>query len=100
MGERKAGQRPAHQLGHELGGAELHQLRCPADDLHFAGGGAHGENPARTPQAALVGDPAFVKKPGRHFERNRQAVGGNDGFEMAADVLIEQPKVSSSRSWL
>ena len=48
-----------------------------------------GEDPARRSQATLVGDFALVEVIAGFDQRDGQAVGGNDGFQVGANHVVE-----------
>ena len=79
-----------HQFAHEWRSADLHQLRHFGHQFGFADVDARGQHPARAAETALVGDLALPKVFARRVQRNRQAVGGDDGFQVGADVRIQQ----------
>src|SRR5439155_5056366 len=67
----------------------LDDLRRSAHQLRVAGTGPDSEYPPGTVQAALVRDFPLVEILAVGSEWNGDAIGGDDGFQVGADVPVQ-----------
>ena len=84
------GQRALYQFAHKLRRTHLCQLRRACDHRRFSGLGVQRKHPSRAAQHALVGDIALPEVILGALQRNRDAVGRDDGFQVRADVQIQR----------
>src|SRR6185369_6596530 len=89
VGQCHAGQGALDEFAHEGGRADLDELGGAGHQFRLAHVGVNGKYPSGAAHAPLVGDDAFPVVIAGRFERNAEAVGGNDGLEMQTDVALE-----------
>ena len=90
MRQRHAWDGALNQLDDEAGRADLGELGSTRDEVRFADGRLDLEDPARRPDAALVGDIALVEEALDLTQRNADRFGGHDDFEMPANVIVKR----------
>src|ERR1039457_2946054 len=88
MGQRHAGQGTVDEFAHESRGADLDQLRGLRHEFALGDAGADGEHPAGIAHAARVGDRAFVITVAGGGQRDRDAVSGQHGLQVGANVEV------------
>ena len=89
MGQGQASHGAFDQFPNEFSGTELYQLRSALDELGLAHGGVNSQYPAGAAQNARIADFALVEVVRHLGERDGDAIGGNDGLQMRADVFVE-----------
>src|ERR1019366_8586738 len=70
-------------------GADLDELRGLLHEVGFRDAGADGQHPAGIAHASRVGDCALVVTVAGQSQGDGDAVGGQDGLQMGADVAVQ-----------
>src|SRR5450756_3179930 len=70
-------------------GADLDELRGLLHEVGFRDAGADGQHPAGIAHASRVGDGALVVTVAGQSQWADDAVGGQDGLQMGADVAVQ-----------